>query len=239
MHKEVFEYVEAALRHFDVAGSCVIEVGSYDFNGTVRPIFTAQGPAEYIGVDVLEGPGVDVVCDAGELVDRFGENRFDIVVTTEMMEHMRNWRAAIRHMKRVLRPGGHLVLTTRSHGTSYHGYPYDFWRYEISDIEAIFKDFMIIELVNDPSRPGVFMTVHKPETFTECDLEEVALHSILVSRRTKHVPLVVETLALAGIGLRLKGYEWMVKLRMAIWALLPIGLRKFLKRHIFDKGKSL
>ena len=37
----------------------VPEVGSWDTNGSIRRFFSN---CEYIGVDIAEGPGVDVVC---------------------------------------------------------------------------------------------------------------------------------------------------------------------------------
>jgi len=234
VHKEVFEYVESMLRRVDVSGKAVLEAGSYDFNGTVRPMFMARQPAEYIGVDILEGPGVDVVCSAGALVDRFGEHRFDVVVTTEMMEHVQDWRAAVSHMKRVLKPGGVLILTTRSRGEPYHGYPHDYWRYELDDMRTIFDDMELLDLSPDPSRGGVFLTARKPEGFAERDLSDIALYSILTHRRTRRVARPIEWLIIRWIGLIKQSYVWMVKARMFIWQrLLPLPLRRLLKRTLF------
>lgn len=52
----------------EVLGKRVIEVGSYDVNGSLPYIAELLGPAAYIGVDVVKGPGVDIVCSAENLV---------------------------------------------------------------------------------------------------------------------------------------------------------------------------
>jgi len=39
------------------------------------------------GIDFIEGPGVDLVLDAHQLTSAFERNSFDIVVSTEMLEH--------------------------------------------------------------------------------------------------------------------------------------------------------
>lgn len=236
MHQEVLDFVGDSLHHFEVAKKTVLEVGSYDFNGTVRPLFAAKNPAEYIGVDILEGPGVDIVCDASRLVDQFGKEHFDVVVTTEMLEHAHDWRSAVQQMKRVLKSGGHLVLTTRSIGADYHGYPYDFWRYELADMEAIFDDFEISDLRSDPSRPGVFLYARKPAPFNEQPLDDIALFSILLSRRVKNVGPAQEWLALKRIGFIRWYRQAFVRLRMTLWGLLPVALRRILKRTIFDRS---
>jgi SAM-dependent methyltransferase len=48
------------------------------------------------------------------LTDRFGEQSFDAVVSTQVLEHVPNWQAALSEMRNVLRPGGTLLLTCDS-----------------------------------------------------------------------------------------------------------------------------
>lgn len=162
----------------DVAGKRVLEVGSYDVNGSVRDGIEMLGCAEYIGVDMRDGRGVDEVCNTSGLVERFGAESFDIVVSAEMMEHVEDWRAAISNMKQVCKTGGLILITTRSKGFPRHDYPGDFWRFEIEDMKAIFADCERLELMKDPQDPGVFLLARKPEGFGEVDLSAYKIHGV-------------------------------------------------------------
>ena len=176
------EFVRAHLRVAEVRGRTVIEVGALDVNGSVRPLVSALGPASYTGVDLQAGPNVDEICDATELVARFGPEAFDLLISTEMLEHVRDWRTVISQFKRVLKPGGLLLVTTRSRGFPYHGYPNDFWRFECADLEAIFSDFEPVMIESDRENPGVFLKARKPEQFIEKDTRQHALFSIITRR---------------------------------------------------------
>jgi len=171
----------------EVEGKRVIEVGSYDVNGSLRPIIELLKPAEYIGVDIRKGPGVDIICNAENLVERFGKETFDIVISTELLEHIRNWKKAISNIKNVCKPGGIILITTRSYGFPYHPCPYDFWRYELEDMKYIFSDCEILALEKDPQEPGVFIKVRKPNKFIEKDLSDYELYSIISNKRVKEI----------------------------------------------------
>jgi SAM-dependent methyltransferase len=168
----------------EVRDKSVIEVGSYDINGSLRSVVNAYGPSSYIGVDLEFGHGVDQICSVEELINKFGCDRFDMLISTELLEHVQNWQTAIHNMKSILKPGGVLLITTRSKGFWYHGYPFDFWRYEKSDMEFIFSDFDIKVLESDPLSPGVFLKAKKPLNFVENKLEDYKLYSILEGKRS-------------------------------------------------------
>jgi SAM-dependent methyltransferase len=78
--------------------------------------------------------------DAADIDQRFGPDAFDVGISTELLEHAREWQKIIHNFKYVLRPGGVLVVTTRSYGVDFHRQPHDFWRYEKDDFELIFSD---------------------------------------------------------------------------------------------------
>jgi SAM-dependent methyltransferase len=164
-HASVLRWFPKALTTADVADRRVLEVGSYDVNGSVRPLVEALGPASYIGVDQTAGPRVDEVVDCTGLVGRFGRDAFDVVVSTEMLEHAREWRGCLWAMAEVLAPGGLLILTTRSPGFPFHPFPEDCWRFtRLVMAEALTSaGFGPYEVCDDPEAPGVFVRARRSE----------------------------------------------------------------------------
>lgn len=177
-NRKCIEFVQDTITATEVYQKSVLEVGSQDVNGSVRPSVEKLFPSEYIGVDIEPGSRVDLVCDAVDLVRMFGAERFDVALSTEMVEHVPDWRSVMSNFKRVLKPGGVLLITTRSVGFPYHGYPHDYWRYGVGDMQAIFADMDILALMPDPYEAGVFLKAKKPLLFEEKDLSGYALYSI-------------------------------------------------------------
>jgi SAM-dependent methyltransferase len=235
-HQSCIDFAESSLKSTDVQGKAVLEVGALDFNGSVRGIVQALGPESYVGVDLSPGPGVDVICDVRDLCDRFGSEAFDVVITTEMLEHVRDWKSAIRQLKCVVRRGGLLLVTTRSPGFPYHGYPHDFWRYTSDDFRHIFADFEIETLRDDPEAPGVFMRARRPSVVrTNTDADNVRLHSVILGRRAGDVSddEIRVYLKRTGLGRSLRSG------RRRLWAVvasaLPSGFKDRLKRLLPER----
>ncbi len=83
--------------------------------------------SQYIGVDfLLDRSEPDVVCSALGLP--FAADAFDTVVSTEVLEHVPDPLLALREMRRVLKPGGCLILSTPMYWPR-HDVPCDFFRY--------------------------------------------------------------------------------------------------------------
>lgn len=167
----------------EVKGKRIIEIGSRDSNGGLRPIIESWEPTEYIGVDLVEGSGVDVICNAEEIVEKFGRESFDAVISTEVLEHVRDWRKVISNIKNICRPEGVILITTRSQGFVYHPTPTDFWRYETEDIVFCLRDCEILVLNKDTEHPGVFVKAKKPKHFSEQDLSSHQLYSMVAGKK--------------------------------------------------------
>lgn len=121
-----------------------LEVGSWDKKGSVRKVFKH---ADYLGVDLYEGDNVDVVMDALDLPTGLpDESPFDVVISVETLEHVRDWGAFLEACWGCVRVGGYLVLTACRPGKSYHGYPDDFWRFTEDDMRAVFKEHEVVEV---------------------------------------------------------------------------------------------
>jgi SAM-dependent methyltransferase len=172
MHDTVLTWMKYAIGEKDVKGKCVLEVGSYNVNGSPRQLIMSLGPSAYLGVDMSPGPGVDRVVDAGKLLSTLGPESFDVVISTEMLEHVKDWRLVVNNLKAVLRPQGVMVLTARGPGMAYHGHPDDYWRFTLADARRIFADMEILSLAPDwhESNPGIFVFSRKPSFFNRVDL---------------------------------------------------------------------
>lgn len=173
----------ANLKPNEVKGKRVIEVGSYNMNGSLRPVVSAWEPAEYIGVDMIPGPGVDIVCDADDVLRKFGKERFDIVISTETIEHVRHWRTVISNLKNLCVPGGVILATTCMPGHYYHPHPDDFWRYTPEDFKEIFGDCRIEKIETDQRTLGVYIRATKPANFKEKNLADFTLTSVIAGKR--------------------------------------------------------
>ncbi len=191
MNKSCLIFGASNLSPKEVEGKDVLEVGSLDVNGSLRPIIESWVPRSYTGIDIVSGPGVDIVLDSSDLLERFGNGWFDVVVTTEMLEHARDWQAAISNLKNVVKPGGILLITTRSYPFHYHAWPHDYWRYEKEDMEDIFSDFEILKIQKDWEKPGIFLKLRRPSDFQENELRTYKLYNIVTGTK---VPYFVDNL---------------------------------------------
>lgn len=189
-HTSIIEwFIDEISRNSKQFEGKIIEVGSKYVNGSVRPLIEKFcSPREYIGIDIEKGRFVDLVLSAENLLEHFRQESFDIVVSTELLEHVKDWRTVIENMKGVLKCGGRIYISTRSYGFQYHGYPYDFWRYELEDMKEIFSDFKISLLQKDPQANGVFLKALKPINYKPNSLAKIALYSIVTGERTLDIP---------------------------------------------------
>lgn len=83
----------------------IIDFGSLDVNGNNR--YLADN--SYVGVDVQVGDNVDIICKCHEFK---AQKKYDVVMSTEMLEHDPFWELSIKNMVKILKKGGLLLITT-------------------------------------------------------------------------------------------------------------------------------
>jgi len=178
------EFGRIVIDEEDVRGKDIIEVGAYDLNGSLRHHVQSLKPNKYVGVDIEAGPCVDIVADVTSLLDHLPYSSFDMVIATEVLEHVKDWRKAVSNLKHIIKSGGKVIVTVPSKGCGFHACPEDHWRFELDDIKEIFSDFVIEELWKSPSIEGVFLKAVRPENLIEYDTTNYKLYSIMKGRRT-------------------------------------------------------
>jgi len=112
----------------------VLDVGCG--NKPYYPYFAACA-AEYVGVDVVPGPEVDLVGGVEALPVPDGS--FDLVLCTQVLEHVDDPARAVAELRRVTAPGGRVLAST--HGVqAFHPSPGDYWRWTRTGLEKLFHD---------------------------------------------------------------------------------------------------
>lgn len=126
MHDSAFRIGELVMQTYcDLPKAKILEIGSMDVNGSLRDF--AEPTTEYVGVDLEEGPSVDVVVKPGEKLP-FDDLSFDLIMASSAFEHDPRFWDTFIEMCRVARPGGHIYVNAPSNG-GVHRYPLDCWRF--------------------------------------------------------------------------------------------------------------
>lgn len=118
-HQQQMEFVANVKAKFPefFTGQKVLEIGSLNINGSVRPFF--EGSAQYIGCDLGEGPGVDIVSLGHELP--YEDGSFDVVISCECFEHDQHWEKTFKKMIDLTREDGLVIFSCATIGRAEHG----------------------------------------------------------------------------------------------------------------------
>ena len=120
------------LRAQDVRGLRVLDVGCGD-----RPYERLlEDAAEIVGFDVPGNPHADLhgSIDALPVEDA----SFDVVLCLQVLEHVPSPEAAVRELRRVVKPGGLVLAST--HGIyPFHPNPDDLWRWTQDGLVHLFR----------------------------------------------------------------------------------------------------
>lgn len=124
-----------------------------------QPYLPWYGPLvdDVVAVDAVENPGVVVVDLGGPLP--FPDNSFDTVLCTQVLEHVPNAELAMGEVARVLRPGGHALVTV-PFLYPLHESPYDFWRFTHLGLRGLVERHGLSAVTVDAQGGPVLMLTH-------------------------------------------------------------------------------
>ena len=102
--------------------------------------------SEYIGIDINDSDYADKKADAADLP--FPDFSFDVALSTQALEHIKDYQLAVNEMHRVLKSDGIAFLST--HGVmEIHGEPHDYWRFTQYGLKTVFKNFKEVKIINN------------------------------------------------------------------------------------------
>lgn len=122
MHRTAYQHCQDFANRFLSEPGRVLDVGSLDVNGSLKPIFTDW---DYIGIDRQQGKNVDLVV---KRTFPFDDRSFDVVVSSSALEHDPTFWVTFAEMVRVTKNGGLIYINVPS-TTRIHRFPVDCWRF--------------------------------------------------------------------------------------------------------------
>lgn len=115
----------------------VLDIGSYDVNGTYREILDVSQYC-YTGLDMEPGKNVDIVPKDIYHWNEISDQSFDLVISGQVFEHIEYPWLTIREIARVLKPSGFCIIIAPNAGTE-HKAPKDCYRYFADGLAALAK----------------------------------------------------------------------------------------------------
>jgi len=103
----------------------------------------------YLRLDIDPNSQPDLCCSVYDI--RSEPEKFDVVIATEILEHLREPHRAIDEFLRVLKPGGVCILSTRFI-CQYHADPEDYFRFTHDSLRHLFRGFRVTEVHHHGNR---------------------------------------------------------------------------------------
>jgi SAM-dependent methyltransferase len=118
----------------------IYEFGSLQVPGQegfadLRPLFPGR---PYVGSDMREGPGVDVILDLHNIA--LPDQGVGTVLAMDTLEHVALPHRALEEVHRILRPGGTVILSSVMR-MRIHAYPNDYWRFTPEGFRVLLQPF--------------------------------------------------------------------------------------------------
>ncbi len=134
----------------------ILDIGSQSINGSYRDVL--NDPAwTYVGLDMVQGDGVDVVVDQPYRWKEVATNSFDVVVSGQAFEHVEFPWVTMLEIERVLSRDGIAIIIAPSGGEE-HRFPFDCWRFYPDGFRALasWADLATLSSTTNWNPPGTY-----------------------------------------------------------------------------------
>lgn len=140
MHKSSFQSMEKFKNNYlnPEDSLNILDIGSYDASDTSYNYgrFLREDNWKYRGMDIQEGPNVDIVVSDIYNWIEIEDSSFDVVISGQAFEHMEFFWKAIKEIERILKPGGLCCIIAPSAGPV-HKNPYDCFRFTDNGMKQV------------------------------------------------------------------------------------------------------
>lgn len=156
MHESSYDLMDKLLtKYLRPEDRTVLDIGSYDHNGTYKPLITTRG-LKYYGLDKSPGSNVDIVGDISSYDFTLeGEYSFDVIISGQTLEHINNLFIFCDNIcNKILfnffkdpNIKDTLLIFIAPHTWEEHRYPKDYWRILPDGMRYIMEDYMKCEVL--------------------------------------------------------------------------------------------
>lgn len=123
-----------------------LEIGSRARSGVNNRDTYLSPEIDFTGVDVLEGECVDVVCDAHQLSDHVDNEKYDLVYSLNVFEHLLMPWKVVLEINKVMKKGGIVMIFTH-HSYPLHDLPWDYFRFSDNAWYSLFNKATGFEII--------------------------------------------------------------------------------------------
>ncbi len=139
------DFRETYLTNRENENLTIIDIGSFDVNGTYKDIFNSP-KWKYLGADMSPGKNVDIVLENPYNWKSIKNNSVDVLISGQAFEHIEYFWITILEVARILKPGGLCCIIAPSSGYE-HKYPLDCWRFYPDGFSALAR-FAFLEVLD-------------------------------------------------------------------------------------------
>ncbi len=142
--------IDHYVEHLDLSGQ-VLEIGGHRLASCLIEAFPEPRFAYHdLNIAPSDIPNT-IIADITGCADEIEDDRFDLIFSSDVFEHIdRPWLAA-EEIGRILKPGG-VVVTHTLFSWRNHPCPIDYWRYSAECLEFLFSDLETLEKGYDLSQ---------------------------------------------------------------------------------------
>jgi SAM-dependent methyltransferase len=167
----------------------VLEVGSRDY-GSTSSFREFYAGSDYVGLDMSEGKGVDVVADLARSIEPLREGYFGLGICCSVLEHVEKPWVFAANLTRVIRPGGLLYMSV-PWVWRYHAYPDDYFRFSHRGVMALFDEFAWAGLCYSTTVDNEFVEIGEMKTRDDGADNRMAIELKRGDDKRKYLPYLM------------------------------------------------